>query len=434
MAEIILGCDLNRKSQDKKHQKEIAKILEKAGHTVKIMPVGPGALQDEMRKKTSKGKIAVFLVNGADLQTYKDAWYGMRPGGYYHTKYCYFGLQGYANKRTMTCHGAKTVKLHKAHDDNSKVSFTKDIVGMTTHEVMEKYKSRITYACGSTVEELGNNLVQVIGGGTNTTSNKSSSNQENYGTIKEALKDVLYGWDGEVECYIQDDTIHIHKIKSPTSAKLELIEGKNIILDSVSVTDVNPSNLNFVYCNFGDYELSIKDDNLIKRFGKISKKITMPKSIKTLSKAKDVLQMEWSKIKRDNGHVLECKVKGDTKWKTGWCRVYLPSFNINDYMYITKISQDESSSGEWECQLKLTDYPPGFGEPNTQNNNSKKSSTDSKTKNSKKTKSEKEVGNSSKNSKTNTEKTMVAKKGTVKKKESKVKKQKNAYKTRQLLG
>lgn len=420
MAEIILGCDKNNVSSDKKHQKTIASLLEKAGHTVKIMSVGPGALQNEMKKKTSKGKIAVFLVNGADLQTYKDAWYGMRPGGYYHTKYCYFGLQGYINQKTCTCEGAKKVKLKKAHDDHSSKSFTKDIVGMTTAEVMEKYKSRIAYACGSTVKELGENLVSVIGGGTNTSSSSSNSNQENYGSIKDALKDVLYGWDGDVECYLRDDTIHIRKIKSPDTATLELIEGKNVNLGSVSVTDVNPSTPNYVYCSFGKYDLSIKDDHLINRFGKISKKVTVPTSVKTLDKAKEFLQREWSKTKRDNGHSLECSTQGNTKWKNGWCRVYLPSFNINDYMYISKVSQDESGNGEWDCRLKLVDYPPGFGEPTTQQNKKSKSSDskNSKTKSKSKT-PEKAITDAAKkgfNSKTTTKKTIVAKKGTVKKK------------------
>ena len=364
MADIILGCDLNRPSADRQHQKIIANMFEKQGHTVKILAVGPGATQTEMRKKSSKGKIAIFLVNGACIGTYKDFWWGMHKG-YYHTKYCYFGLQGYAHKKTMTCSAAKTYKLPKAHDDRSSVSFTKELVGMTTHEVMEKYKEKIYYACGNSVEELGNNLLQVISGGNPTSSGSSGS--QNFGSIKEALTDVLYGWDGEVECYLRDDTVHIRKIKSPTTATLKLIEGENVYLDSVSVTDVNPSSINHISSDFKDYHLSISDDDRIERFGKISKKIVMGSGIKTLDKAKAFLQREWVKTKRDNGHVLECSVMGDAKWKNGWCRVYLPSFNIDDYMYITKVSQSDSSYG-WDCQLTLVDYPPGFGEPANQNN------------------------------------------------------------------
>ena len=70
---------------------------------------------------------------------------------------------------------------------------------------------------------------------------------------------------------------------------------------------------------------------------------------------------EWNKIKRDNGHTLECQTIGATKWRTGeWCKVYMPSFDIDDYMYITMTSQS-SEGGEWGTNLTLKDYPPGWG-------------------------------------------------------------------------
>lgn len=356
MANILLGCDKHSTSYDKKSQQVVKKILEKAGHTVEVLDVGPNFTQSAMSKKGSKGKIAIYMVNGVDLQTYKDFAQGIRQG-YYHVKYAYFGLQGYINSKTCTCNAAKTVKLKKAHDDASSDSYTKDLIGMTTAEVCEKYKNYIAYACGSSREELGNNLVKVIGG-----ENNSSSSKDSGSSIKEALIDVLYGWDGEAECYIREDTVYIHKIPSPSTAKLSLIEGDNIDLGSVNVTDYNPSNINKLTCDFKDYTLTIQDDYLIKRFGTISSSVSVDKSIKKLSDAKEFLQREWNKIKRDNGHSLEVKTKGDSKWKQGlWCRVYLPSFNINDYMYITKVSQEDS--GQWDCNLTLVDYPPSFGEP-----------------------------------------------------------------------
>lgn len=357
MANILLGCDKHSVSYDQESQKVVKEILEKAGHHVEVLSVGPNHTQTAMQKKSSKGKIAIYMVNGADLQTYKDFAQGIKQG-YYHVKYAYFGLQGYINSKTCTCEGAKSAKLKKAHDDASSDSYTRDLWGMTTAEVCEKYKAQIAYACGSSRKELGNNLVKVIGGESET----SSSNNESATSIKEALTDVLYGWDGEAECFIRDDTVYIRKIPSPSDAKLSLIEGDNIDLGSVSVTDYNPSTVNILTSTFGDYELTIQDDYLIKRFGKIPSSVEMDKNIKKLKDAKKFLQREFNKLKRDNGHSLEVKTQGNSKWKQGqWCRVYLPSFNINDYMYVTKVSQDDS--GEWNCNLTLVDYPPGFGEP-----------------------------------------------------------------------
>ena len=72
--------------------------------------------------------------------------------------------------------------------------------------------------------------------------------------------------------------------------------------------------------------------------------------------------IEWAKIKRDDGHTLELKTVGSDTIREGqWCRVYLPSFNLDQYMYITRVSQSDGDSG-WECSLSLTDYPPSFGE------------------------------------------------------------------------
>lgn len=357
MACILLGCDLQSKSYDQQSQKVVKRILEKAGHKVEVLSIGPNFTQIAMGKKSSKGKIAIYMVNGADIGTYKDFAQGIKQG-YYHVKHAYFGLQGYINKKTCSCEGAKSVKLSKAHDDNySSKKYTSDVVGKTTAEVCEMYP-QIDYACGSSREELGNNLVKVIGG---EASHNSSS--ENSSTIKEALKDVLYGWDGDAECFIKGDTVYIRKIKSPSTATLSLIEGDNIHADSVIITDVNPSTVNHLTCDFENTILTIKDDYLIKRFGKVSSSVKVDESIKSVDGVKEFLLREWAKIKRDNEHSLECEVKGDSKWQPGWAYVYLPSFNIEDYMYVSKISQDESANGDWGCKLTLVDYPPGFGEP-----------------------------------------------------------------------
>lgn len=362
LSTILLGCDHHSVSYDKQSQKTVADILEKAGHQVEILSVGPNHTQSAMGKKKNKGKVAIYMVNGADLQTYKDFAQGIKQG-YYHVKYAYFGLQGYINSKTCSCNGAKTAKLKKAHDDASSDSYTRDLWGMTTAEVCEKYKAQIAYACGSSREDLGENLVKVIGGSTNSSNNSSNSSSN----CKEALKDVLYNWDGEVECFLRDDTVHIRKIPSPHNATLSLIEGQNIDYDSVSVTDYNPSTVNYLTSSFDGYDLTIQDDYLIKRFGKISSSVSIDSEVTSLKDAKAFLQREWNKLKRDNGHSLEVKTAGDSKWKQGeWCRVYLPSFNIDDYMYIVKVSQDDSN--DWKCNLTLVDYPPGFGKPTNANN------------------------------------------------------------------
>ena len=362
MANIILGCDLNSVSSDQKNQSTVAKILEDAGHSVEKLAIGANNTQSRMQQSSSKGKIAIYMVNGADLQTYRDFHDGITQG-YYHAKYAYFGLQGYISPTTCSCKGAKTAKLQRAHDDQSPVSYTAALVGMTTAQVCEKYKKAIAYACGSSPEELGKNLVKVIGGGSNSDGDGGESSSS---TIKDALKQAVSGWDGDVEINLIDDTVYVNKIKDPTTAELTANEYENVQYDSVTVTDLNPQTPNKVVMNYDGQNLCLKDDIQIARFEEIEETIEIPEeekeNIKSYDDAVAYLQRVWNKIRRDDARQVELKVDGDAKWRTGkWVRVYLPSFFIDDYMYITRVSHEEDNTGNWTVSLTLVDYPPSFG-------------------------------------------------------------------------
>lgn len=359
LSTIVLGCDSN--GNDKKCQDTVAKILEKAGHNVTKLGIGPNYFASYSYSKKAKGKIGVYLMAGslfsvADLH-----------GGNTNFKYAYFGIRGDVSNRFKTQNDFDTKIVNK---DSDCTSICDKYAGNTYPKLNEKTKDKCQCVFGASHNELGNNLVKAMGG----ESTDSSSKKNSSSSIKEALCDVLYGWDGDVECFLRGDTVYIRKIKSPSTATLSLIEGDNIDLGSVNVTDVNPSTVNYLTCDFKDKIITIQDDFLIKRFGKISSTVTVDDSIKSLDDAKEFLLREWAKIKRDNGHTLECKVQGNSKWQPGWCYVYLPSFNIQDYMYIEKISQDDPD-GHWDCNLTLVDYPPGFGKPTSTDNDSEEGSS-----------------------------------------------------------
>ena len=361
MANIILGCD-NNNSNDHKVQNTVANILEKAGHKVTKLKVDSNAFASASYSKSNKGKVGVYLM-AASVFSVADFAYGSTQ-----MKYAYFGIRGDASPSIKTENDFNSKKIKP---DNDCTSICNKLAGMTYPDMNKKTKNRCQCVFGKTGEEIGNAIVQAMGGGTS----NSSSNSDSASSIKEAIKDVMYHWDGEAELFIRDDTVHIRKIPSPSTATLSLIEGQNIDMDSVNVIDYNPSAVNYLTCSFDDYLLTIQDEYLVKRFGKISSNVKPGKNIKTLKQAKSFLQREWNKLKRDNGHKLELRTYGHSKWRDGeWCRVYLPSFNINDYMYITKVSQDEDSPGDWTCNLELVDWPPGFGEPAKTEDDSNKSS------------------------------------------------------------
>lgn len=114
--------------------------------------------------------------------------------------------------------------------------------------------------------------------------------------------------------------------------------------DDASSTDGNSSSSN----NGSDGSTSTK-----------KKVVEVP--ITNYKEAMEFANREWNKIKRNNGRTLECQVLGSSYWRTGeWCKVYLPSFDIDGYMYITRVSQS-SDGGDWTANLTLVDYPPGWG-------------------------------------------------------------------------
>lgn len=73
------------------------------------------------------------------------------------------------------------------------------------------------------------------------------------------------------------------------------------------------------------------------------------------------------KLMRNDGHQIELKVIGNIDYRVGaWIRVFLPSFNENCMMFISKANHEASADGEWITSLTLVDYPPSIskGESN----------------------------------------------------------------------
>ena len=74
-------------------------------------------------------------------------------------------------------------------------------------------------------------------------------------------------------------------------------------------------------------------------------------------------RLEWNRCKREDCHEIELSTAGGAEWQEGlWVRVYIPSFDIDGYYYISRVSENMSPT-EWRASLTLVDYPPSFGEP-----------------------------------------------------------------------
>ena len=352
MSTIVLGCDRNG-ANDSKCQNAVAKILEKAGHKVEKLSIGPNDFAKYSYSNKAKGKIGVYLI-AAGITSIADLYDGNT-----NFKYAYFGIRGdlgLPRMKTKSDFEKNPISKDK-HGDCISKSCNK-LAGKTYPQMNEIVKSKCQVVFGSTCDELGNAVVKAMGGQTSS----SKSNESTGSTIKEALKKAVSSWDGDVSIHCIGDTVYVGKIPDPTMTILKINEFEDVIYDSITVTDVNPNTINHLTCTYKDYQLVLKDDILIKRFGKISKKIACPSSVKSLKQAESFIQREFNKIRRDDGRQVECKIKGNTKWRSGaWVKAYFPSYFIDDYMYISKCSHEEDGTSNWIASLTLVDYPPSFG-------------------------------------------------------------------------
>ena len=356
MATIVIGVDKNLSpDEDYAFQNAVGDVLEKAGHTVEKLEREPNAFATYSYEGKASGKIGIYLI-AAGTYSIADFYYGAASGGG-SFKYAYFGIRGDLGLRPH----------NKSEFESSSVGADADcpsdlcahIAGKTFPEINNQLKDKCQAIFGESGQEMGKNILAAMGGEVDS----SDSNKESTGSsIKEALKKAVSKWDGDVEIRLEDDTVHVRKIPDPSTAKITIDEFNNAFYDSITVTDINKDTTNKLILKFKDYELTIKDDTLIKRFGVNKEKIEAEDDVKTLKEAKAFLQREWNKIRRDDGRQVELKVNGHPRWKTGiWCRVYLPSYFIDDYMYISKTSNDEDGSNNWNTSITLVDYPPSFG-------------------------------------------------------------------------
>lgn len=258
MSTVILGCDTNS-SNDSKCQNTVAKVLEKAGHKVEKLSIGPNSFASYSYSGKAKGKIGVFLI-ASGITAIADLYSGNT-----NFKYAYFGIRGDLKQpRLSTMNDFKTSPISKDKHGDCTPAICNKLAGKTYPQMNEITKSKCIAVFGTTCQELGDNIVKAMGGESSDDAKKISQG----GTIRDALQKLLTFWDGEVECYIRGDEVHINRIRDPekyTSVTLE--EGFNVFSDSVKVTDVNPNTVNYLKVVWAGGSIVFKDDKLIERFG-----------------------------------------------------------------------------------------------------------------------------------------------------------------------
>ncbi len=402
----VVGCD-NIVGGESGLIDRVAKVFESKGHTAERLSVGPGYVQSKGLSSSSTGKVGVFIVGGSDVGTYVDFLMGIK-NGYYHYKYVWFAFASWTAHSWITKEDLKNKPLVRAHDDNfSRQSDIAPWVGKSADYFFSQNKQYVNYVYGQTPEELAKKIL--TGGGDDSEGDSSAS------TIKDAIKEVASFWDGEVEIKVIGDTVKLRKIPEPETDNItpQIIEGVNVQLNSISVSDYHPDTINKLTVHWqGGEDIVFTDSSLIDRFGEKPREMDAVKRVvkedseedtssttttttttdtdstedstteeteaeetssvsttsyeevpvETYEEALSFAKMEWAKIRRDNGHEIELKVIGDINYKHGWVKVILYSYPTNMWMYIKSINDEISENGEFNTSLTLVDYPPSLGE------------------------------------------------------------------------
>ena len=395
---VVVACDVNT-GQDSAFQNAVCEKLEAANYTVEKLPIGPGYFSSYSYSSKSQGKIGVFIIAPATFSI-ADYHYGANKNKK-SFKMGVFGIRGDFNSK-MKGDNWDNVPIGRDADYRG---LPTDIVGKTFKQMNEMLKEDTRIVKGETPEEMAKNVLAAIGGQVNDDGDSSAS------TIKEAIKEVMSAWDGEVEAYVRDMKMYIHKIKLPEQdCNLLLSEGSNIESRSINIKDYCPNNTNklVVHWNGGE-DIIIQDNTRIERFGEKIKELDAIKRVlsnndtkkeessdtttenetknkgyeevpaETQEEALEFARLEWNKCKREDCHEIELSTTGSSEWQHGkWVRVYIPSFNIDGYYYISRVSENTSSS-QWKASLTLVEYPPSFGEPEEETEEEEEETEDEET-------------------------------------------------------
>lgn len=238
------------------------KYLKKDGHDVERLEIHPNAFATYSYKPKAKGKIGVYLMAGS-LVSFLD-------GAKSNFKYCYFGIRSDASRTFKNATAFKTKGVPKDWHGDCPASLCDKWAGKTYPTLNNAFKSRAKAILGMNPEQLAKDIANEIGGtGKSSGDDNSSSSSDSGGSnVKECVQKLLKHWDGDVECYIRGDEVHINKVRDPTEYySCEIKEDVNVIVDSVSVTDVNPDTPNHLVVTWTGGKIEFRDEKAIVRFG-----------------------------------------------------------------------------------------------------------------------------------------------------------------------
>ena len=127
----------------------------------------------------------------------------------------------------------------------------------------------------------------------------------------------------------------------------------------------------FDFLGFGDEEDNNSENNTVSTEGQPNTQNSVDGEENTVTEEVPIVNLdeaiafgmrELGKQRRKSSHKIELKVIGHSDFRVGeWCHVFLPTYNEDCFMFISKVNNEAGADTEFINSLTLVDYPPSLG-------------------------------------------------------------------------
>lgn len=262
--EVILGCDVNDEN-DSKVQDTVARILEGGGYRVNKLPIAPGPFATASYDASNKGKKGVYLI-AAGVNSISDYVTGGTT-----LDFAVFGIRGdIPSQEAGREPGFSTKPVGSDPDCKGNCA---EFSGLTFKQMNEKCAGRAAIVGGSTAEEIGQNVLAALGGGSATSGSAQGGgavlipDKTFYGLIKQ----ICGGVDGVFT--IANNMAYlisfkdIYEYRDKYDEFIPKIEANQILSNSLDKNWSTDGLYNTVEVTYQDGIVRYQNDALVQQYG-----------------------------------------------------------------------------------------------------------------------------------------------------------------------
>ncbi len=175
------------------------------------------------------------------------------------------------------------------------------------------------------------------------------------------LTELLNPINVDLMAYVKGKKLYIKEPPAPSTVKLWVDDQVNLVKDSVTVTEADPTTPNTVIVNYGKSaagnSVRVQNKKMVTQYGTITQKYDKPDLNAVQAKAYGEKML--NKLERNNGFSIDCTVIYHPYYFVGeWCRFKHRTLDIDDVYMITKTNMKLTAKSTPKVDLTLTDYVP----------------------------------------------------------------------------